>query len=98
MNQNKEVSELIYRDKYLQQGETFKEGMSRIASALTDNNEEFYKFRDILLDQRFLPAGRVQAAVGAARVTTPYNCYVSGTIEDSLGGIAHAATEAYGDA
>jgi ribonucleoside-diphosphate reductase alpha chain len=37
-----------------------------------------------LLDQRFLPAGRVQAAVGATRRTTAYNCFVSATIEDSF--------------
>jgi ribonucleoside-diphosphate reductase alpha chain len=33
---------------------------------------------------RFLPAGRVQAAVGATRKTTAYNCFVSPTIEDSF--------------
>ena len=87
MSDNKLVSDYIYRDKYLQTGETFEEGMTRIAGALQDDEEHFRSFRDILLDQRFLPAGRVQVAVGATRSTTPYNCYVSGTIDDSMEGI-----------
>jgi ribonucleoside-diphosphate reductase alpha chain len=43
---------------------------------------------------RFLPAGRVQAAMGAPREVTPYNCFVSRTIEDSMDGIMTAAWEA----
>jgi len=86
-NQNNEVSDFIYRTKYLQPGESFEEGMTRIAGALDDNEEHFRTFRDILLDQRFLPAGRIQVAVGASRSTTPYNCFVSGPIEDSMDGI-----------
>ena len=93
MNQNKEVSEFIYSTKYLQSGETFEEGMARIAGALQDDEEHFRTFRDILLDQRFLPAGRIQVAVGATRSTTPYNCFVSGTIEDSMEGICKRFTE-----
>ena len=47
--------------------------------------EDHYKaFRDILLGMRFMPAGRIQAAMGAPKRVTPYNCYVSGTIEDSF--------------
>lgn len=92
-NQNKEVSEFIYREKYLQSGETFEEGMTRIAGALQDDEEHFRLFRDILQDQRFLPAGRIQVAVGATRSCTPYNCFVSGTIEDSMEGICKRFTE-----
>lgn len=58
--------------------------MNRIASGLSDNSEHFISFRDILLDMRFMPAGRIQAAIGSTRRTTPYNCFVSGTIEDSM--------------
>lgn len=94
MHQNKEVSDFIYREKYLQSGETFEEGMTRVAGALQDNEEHFRTFRDILMDQRFLPAGRVQVAVGATRSTTPYNCYVSGEIEDSMDGISLRLKEA----
>ena len=43
---------------------------------------------------RFLPAGRVQNAMGAARQTTAFNCFVSGTIDDSMDSIMQRATEA----
>lgn len=80
--------------KYLLKGETFKEGMSRVANALKDDDEHYHTFRDILLNQRFLPGGRVQSAVGAPREVTPYNCFVSMTIEDSMDSIMEAATHA----
>lgn len=91
-------SQELHAEKYRGEGESFKEAMNRIASALSDGTPHFYSFRDILLDQRFLPAGRIQAAVGSTRTITPYNCYVSGTIEDSFvagaGSIMARATEA----
>ena len=80
--------------KYRQEGETFREAMSRIANTLADDPTHFYKFRDILLPQRFLPGGRVQASIGSPRKTTAFNCFVSTTIEDSMNGIMEAAKEA----
>ena len=80
--------------KYRQEGESFREKCTRIADALKDSDDHFNCFRDILLDQRFLPAGRVQAAMGAARQVTPYNCFVSHTIDDSMDGIMLAAKDA----
>lgn len=74
----------LHAMKYRQPGETFRDAMNRVADALTDNREDYMDFREVLLDMRFLPAGRVQAAVGAIRKTTPYNCFVSGTIPDSF--------------
>lgn len=79
-----EFSEQLHAMKYRQPGETFRDAMTRVAGALTDDSTEFHAFRDILLDMRFMPAGRVQAAMGAVRDTTPYNCFVSGTIPDSF--------------
>jgi ribonucleoside-diphosphate reductase alpha chain len=57
--------------------------MSRIASALSDNDEHYHALREILLSMRFMPAGRIQTSVGSSKGTTPYNCFVSGTIGDS---------------
>lgn len=88
------ISEEIHETKYRGKGETFKEAMSRVADALKDNEEHFLKLKDILYNMRFLPAGRVQSAMGAPRTVTPYNCFVSNTIEDSMGGIAQASSEA----
>ena len=94
MNQIEEVQNKICGPKYLQRGESFKDGMSRIASTLQDDREHFYTTRDILLSRRFLPAGRIQSSVGSLRVTTAFNCYVSGTIPDSMGGIMKALGDA----
>ena len=94
MSQIKEVMELVCAPKYLEEGESFKEGMSRIADTLKDSDEHFKICQEILLDQRFLPAGRVQASIGAARQTTAFNCYVSDTIDDSMSGIMKRLGEA----
>lgn len=85
-----ELDEMKYRLK----GETFKEKCSRVANALKDSDEHYQAFREVLLDQRFLPGGRVQSAVGAPREVTPYNCFVSVTIEDSMDSIMDAAKKA----
>lgn len=88
----------IHATKHRQPGETYKEAMTRIAGGLKDNDNHFHAFRDILLQMKFLPAGRVQAAIGSTKNVTPYNCFVSGTIEDSFvdghGSIMARATEA----
>lgn len=88
------ISEEIDAMKYRQTGEDFKTKCTRIANALKENDEHFHEFRDILLDLRFLPAGRVQNAMGSIRETTAYNCFVSGTIQDSMRNIMARATEA----
>ena len=88
------ISQHIHETKYRNKGETFKEAMSRVADTLTENREEFTVFRDLLLEQKFLPAGRVQAAIGSPKDVTPYNCFVSGTIEDSMSDIMDKAKEA----
>lgn len=94
MNQIQEVMDLVCAPKYLEEGESFKEGMTRIADHLKDDYEHFRTTQAILLDQRFLPAGRVQASAGAARQTTAFNCFVSPTILDSMEGIMGALADA----
>lgn len=88
------VSRDIHALKYRGRGESFREAMNRVANALKDDEHHYYQFRDILLNMRFLPAGRVQTAMGSPRQTTPYNCFVSMTIPDSMSGIMKAAAEA----
>lgn len=73
----------LHAGKYRQEGESFREAMNRVANGLKDDDAHFHTLRDVLLDMRFMPAGRIQSAIGSGRGTTPYNCYVSGTIEDS---------------
>ena len=88
------LSEEIDSMKYRQAGEDFYSKVIRIAEALKDTPEHFEEFKDALRMMRFMPAGRVQNAMGAARQTTAYNCFVSGIIEDSMESIMEKATEA----
>jgi len=52
--------------------------------------EQFYL---VLEDFRFLPGGRILAGAGTGERVTPFNCFVMGTIEDSIGGIFDALRE-----
>lgn len=93
-----EFSQSLHAEKYRGDGENFREAMNRIAGALTENEEAYHDFREIIGEMRFLPAGRIQTAVGSTKNVTPYNCFVSGTIEDSFvdghGSIMQRATDA----
>lgn len=77
-------SDQLHAEKYRLPGETFRDAMNRVAGGLADSPEHYHALRDIFLHQRFMPAGRIQAAIGSPKGVTPYNCYVSGTIPDSF--------------
>ena len=68
--------------------------MERIARALGDNDIHRKQFENILKGMRFLPAGRVQAGAGSPKRVTLFNCFVSGTIDDSMESIMSVATQA----
>ena len=64
----------------------------RIARALasmekSDSSRWENHFYDALRDFKFLPGGRIQAGAGTGRRVTLFNCFVMGTIEDSMDGI-----------
>ena len=88
------ISKETHAVKYRHEGESFREGCSRFANALKDSEPHYYALRDILLPMRFMGGGRTQAAVGNPRKVTAFNCYVSGTIDDSMSSIMQRATEA----
>lgn len=90
----KPISQEIDAMKYRQKGESFHEKIKRIARTLSDGIEHQYQLEEILGEMRFLPAGRVQAAIGSSRITTAYNCFVSGVIEDNMNSIMEKASEA----
>ncbi len=52
------------------------------------------KFYDALEDFKYLPAGRITAGAGTARQVTLFNCFVMGTVPDSMGGIFDMLKEA----
>ena len=70
----------------------------RVARALAvvepaDRAEWQRRFLDSLQDFQFLPGGRIQAGAGTDRDVTLFNCFVMGTIEDSIPGIFRALEE-----
>ncbi|MCF3595721.1 adenosylcobalamin-dependent ribonucleoside-diphosphate reductase [Rhodobacteraceae bacterium LMO-12] len=70
----------------------------RIARALAkpeaDADAWEERFYSALEDFKFLPAGRITAGAGTARKVTLFNCFVMGTIPDSMGGIFEGLKEA----
>ena len=71
----------------------------RVANALAavEPNDRAHwaaRFREALADFRFLPGGRILAGAGTARRVTLFNCFVMGTLDDSLDGIFDALREA----
>ena len=93
-----EISRHIWDSKY-----RFREGdlvhdrniddtWRRIARTLAgvekrDRNEWERRFHEALRNFKFLPGGRIQAGAGTGRRVTLFNCFVMGTIEDSMNGI-----------
>ena len=77
---------------------TVKDSWHRIAGALAsvESSPEVWepKFFDALSDFKFLPAGRITAGAGTERSVTLFNCFVMGTIPDSMGGIFDMLKEA----
>lgn len=79
-------ADYLHGMKYRGLNEDFSEAMYRMAFGLADNSTHYKELYPILLDQRFLGAGRVQGSIGAQRKTTPYNCFVAPTISDAYVG------------
>lgn len=77
---------------------TVEDTWRRIARALASVEkdpayweEKFYK---ALEDFKYLPAGRITAGAGTGRSVTLFNCFVMGTIPDSMSGIFDMLKEA----
>jgi ribonucleoside-diphosphate reductase alpha chain len=51
-------------------------------------------FFDVMAGYRFLPAGRILAGAGTKRSVTMFNCFVMGTLDDSMPGIFQGLKEA----
>ena len=84
----------LHAQKYRLPNESFNEACARQAGSMSDTEEHRLVFKNILLNQRYMPAGRVQAAMGSPKNVTAYNCFVSGVIEDSMDSIMDKAKEA----
>jgi len=71
---------------------------SRVAKSLASAEENSQKWEKIfysaLEDFKFLPAGRILAGAGTGRSVTLFNCFVMGTVPDSIPGIFDMLKEA----
>jgi len=79
---------------------SLEETWARVALALAaaepaeDRRAHAHDFAAALAGHRFLPAGRILAGAGTNRSVTLFNCFVMGTIHDSMDGIFSALREA----
>ncbi len=99
------IAEQIWDMKYRFKGadgtpidKTVEDTWSRIASSLASVEKDpkawESKFYSALEDFKYLPAGRITAGAGTARSVTLFNCFVMGTVPDSMGGIFDMLKEA----
>jgi ribonucleoside-diphosphate reductase alpha chain len=99
------IAEQIWDMKYrLKEGDgtpidiSIEDTWARIAKSLASVEKDPKawepKFYKALNDFRYLPAGRITAGAGTDRSVTLFNCFVMGTIPDTMGGIFDALREA----
>ncbi|OWJ76138.1 adenosylcobalamin-dependent ribonucleoside-diphosphate reductase [Haematobacter genomosp. 1] len=99
------IAEQIWDMKYrLRQADgtpvdgTVEDTWRRVARALAETEADpgawENRFYAALEDFRFLPAGRIIAGAGTGRSVTLFNCFVMGTIPDSMAGIFDMLKEA----
>ena len=86
-------SQQLHAEKYRGPNESFDDYTVRFARAANDGESHFRALLDALRDQRLLPAGRMQLAVGRPHRITAINCFVGDSIDDSMEGIFKALTK-----
>ena len=78
--------------------QTVEDSWRRVARALAAVEDDPKAWEDrfyaALEDFRYLPAGRILAGAGTGRSVTLFNCFVMGTVPDSMGGIFEHLREA----
>jgi ribonucleoside-diphosphate reductase alpha chain len=93
-----DISRRVWETKYRFRGgdRTVQDTWRRVARALAAAERDPAwepRFYEALSGFKFLPGGRIQAGAGTARRVTLFNCFVMGTIEDSIDGIFDAIKE-----
>lgn len=86
-----------YRDGDAVHDDSIEQTWRRVSEALAAGEKKpaFWaeQFQHILQGFHFLPAGRILAGAGTRRHVTLANCFVMGTIDDSMAGIFSALQE-----
>ncbi|MCT4556072.1 MAG: adenosylcobalamin-dependent ribonucleoside-diphosphate reductase [Pelagimonas sp.] len=74
--------------------DTWRRIARALASVEKDQAKWEAKFYDALDNFKYLPAGRITAGAGTDRSVTLFNCFVMGTVPDSMSGIFDMLKEA----
>lgn len=74
--------------------DTWRRVAKSLASVEKDPDYWEERFYEVLENFSFIPAGRINAGAGTDRNVTLFNCFVMGTVPDSLPGIMDALKEA----
>ena len=85
----------LHREKYRDENQSHIEHCERLAKNISSDDSHSNRLYGALVSRRFLPAGRLQAALGATeREVSPFNCAVSQTVEDSMESIMDSVSKA----
>jgi len=98
------VSQLVWETRYRYRDanrvhdrdirDTWKRVAATVAKVESREQDRWeHAFFRLLEDFRFLPGGRILAGAGTGHKVTLFNCFVMGTIEDSMEGIFSALKE-----
>lgn len=86
-----------YRERGMLRDASIQDTWLRVAQALSapERDSVYWQecFYSILRDFKFLPGGRILAGAGTSHRVTLFNCFVMGTIADSMPGIFDALKE-----
>lgn len=86
-----EYFDRLHSQKYRDKNQSREHHVIQLAKKLSSNADHHVRLTDIISKNRFIPAGRIQAALGAEeREVSPFSCSVSQTVADNIDGIYHA--------
>lgn len=90
------LSKHIWKEKYKKEDADVHGTFNRVVHHILRDYDEKYRQRacDLMCAGILMPAGRILAGAGTGNKVTLMNCYVSGTIEDSLVDIMKKLDEA----
>lgn len=80
-------SQNLHAEKYRAENESFEDYAERYSRAVSDSDGHRVRLLEMTREQRLLPGGRQQRAVGTPHQITALNCFVGPTIEDSMDSI-----------
>ena len=82
------VSLKVLGDRYLKDGETLEQQIDRISTAVSsvEKDKDYWKdkFKGIIDQRLFIPAGRIISGAGVDKKLTLSNCFTMNFVPDSM--------------